>query len=114
MPVNDRAGIIFNQPKSLQEREKIAQACSGKLEISMPVLVDKMNDKVAKDYAAFPDRLYVIDKEGKVAYKSGRGPFGYKPREMEQQVIMLLLEDVLKQRKSDVKENDEKSPAKPK
>lgn len=26
-----------------------------------------------------PARLYVIDKEGNVAYKSGRGPFGYKP-----------------------------------
>jgi hypothetical protein len=38
-----------------------------------------------------PARLYVIDTEGKIAYKSGRGPFGFKPGEMEQALVLLLL-----------------------
>jgi hypothetical protein len=38
-----------------------------------------------------PDRLYVIDSRGRVAYKGGRGPFGYKPSEMEQALVMLLM-----------------------
>jgi hypothetical protein len=28
-----------------------------------------------------------------VAYKSGRGPFGFKPEEMEQALLMLQLEE---------------------
>jgi hypothetical protein len=39
-----------------------------------------------------PARLYVIDSKGKVAYKGGRGPFGFKPGEMEQALVMSLLE----------------------
>ena len=35
---------------------------------------------------------YVIDREGKVAYKSGRGPFGFKSGEMEQALVMTLLD----------------------
>lgn len=37
-------------------------------------------------------RLYVLDGAGKVAYKSGRGPFGFKAAEMEQALVMALLE----------------------
>ncbi len=50
----------------------------------MPVLVDEISDPVGNAYSAMPARLYVIDTAGKVAYKSGRGPFGFKPGEMEQ------------------------------
>jgi hypothetical protein len=42
-----------------------------------------------------PDRLYLIDRQGIVAYKGGRGPFGYKVGEMEQSLIMLLLDEEL-------------------
>jgi hypothetical protein len=33
-----------------------------------------------------------LDRDGRVVYKSGRGPFGFKPHEMEQSLIMLLLD----------------------
>jgi WD40 repeat protein len=36
--------------------------------------------------------MYVIDTQGKVAYKSGRGPFGFRVGEMEQALAMALLE----------------------
>jgi hypothetical protein len=39
-----------------------------------------------------PARLYVIGRDGKVAYKSGRGPFGFKTGEMEQALVMALLD----------------------
>jgi type I thyroxine 5'-deiodinase len=41
-----------------------------------------MDDKVEKTYAAWPDRLYIVDKKGKIAYKGGKGPGGFKPAEM--------------------------------
>lgn len=41
-------------------------------------------------YAGWPDRLYVIDREGRVAYKSGPGPFGFKPAAVETTLVALL------------------------
>lgn len=58
----------------------------------MPVLVDEMDDRVGHAYSGMPDRLYLIDREGRVAYKGGRGPFGFKPGDLEQSLVMLLLD----------------------
>lgn len=91
-PGNDRVGITITQPKNAAERQSVAHRCSGTLEISMPLLVDEMDDRVGHRYSGMPDRLYVIDQDGRVAYKSGRGPFGFKPGEMEQSLVMLLLD----------------------
>ena len=51
------------------------------------------HDPAGTAYSGMPARLYVIDAQGKVAYKSGRGPFGFKPGEMEQSLVMTLLDD---------------------
>jgi Iodothyronine deiodinase len=56
--------------------------------MSMPV--DGIDDRVGHAYSGMPDRLYIIDREGKVAFKSGRGPFWFNPAEMEQALMMLL------------------------
>jgi hypothetical protein len=60
----------------------------------MPVVVDEINDPVGHAYSGMPARLYVIDRAGKVAYKSGRGPFGFRPGELEQALVMALLEQL--------------------
>src|SRR5262245_60553692 len=93
MSANDHAQVAFEQPKTREERESVAAACCGRLEVPMPLLVDRMDDPVGKAYSGMPDRLYLIDRDGRVAYKGGRGPFGYKPGEMQQAIIMLLLDD---------------------
>src|SRR5262245_50693874 len=59
----------------------------------MPMVVDTLDDRVGHAYSGMPDRLYVIDKGGRVAYQGGRGPFGFKAGEMEQALIMLLLDE---------------------
>jgi hypothetical protein len=89
---NDKAGISFLQPVSKSDRLAVAKKCCSILEISMPLLVDEMNDRVGHAYSGMPDRMYVIDKNGRVAYKGGRGPFGFKPGELEQSLVMLLLD----------------------
>ena len=92
MASNDRAGIAVRQPRDQAERVDVADRCNGVLEMSIPLLVDEMDDRVGHAYSGMPDRLYVVDRDGRVAYKGGRGPFGFKPREMEQSLIMLLLD----------------------
>ena len=41
--------------------------------MTMPLLVDEPDDRVGHAYSGTPDRLYVIDREVRVAYKGGRG-----------------------------------------
>jgi hypothetical protein len=91
MESNDRAGIAVAQPRALGERVAVARRCCAALAISMPLLVDDLDDRVGHLYSGMPDRLYVIDPDGRVAYKGGRGPFGFKPGEMEQALILTLL-----------------------
>jgi hypothetical protein len=92
MGSNDRVGIAIAQPQSFTDRINVATKCCSTLEMSMPLLVDTLNDRVGRAYSGMPDRLFVIDRAGKVAYKGGRGPFGFKPGEMEQALAMLLLD----------------------
>lgn len=92
MEQNERLGVSVFQPKDLAERTKVAGQFCTKLKPSMPVVVDDVDDKVGNLYSGMPGRFYVIDTNGKVAYKSGRGPFGFRAGEFEQALVMALLE----------------------
>lgn len=93
MQSNDKAGVNIAQPKTIQERTAVAAQCCAKLKITMPLLVDDLDDRVGHLYSGMPDRLYLIDRAGRIAYKGGRGPFGFKPGELEQAIILNSLEN---------------------
>ena len=93
MESNDRVGVAVAQPKDKAGRTAVAAECRERLEMSMPMMVDSLDDRVGNAYSGMPDRLYVIDRDGKVAFQSGRGPFWFNPREMEQALIMTLLDE---------------------
>jgi hypothetical protein len=76
---NREAGVVFNQPKSFAERVSVARKMLEALELEMPTLVDGMNDEASNAFAAWPERLFVADSEGKIAYAGGAGPFGFDP-----------------------------------
>lgn len=97
MESNTKVGVKVAQPQNFAERKSVAQQCYAKLKYSMPLLVDEINDPVGNAYSGMPARLYVIDTDGKVTYKGGRGPFGFKSGEMEQALVMTLLDRQLKQ-----------------
>jgi hypothetical protein len=87
---NRNDGILFAQPTTFDERIGVStKMCTG-LRLDMPALVDGMDDKVAKAYNAFPDRLYLIDVDGVIAYQGPRGPKGFKPEELEASIVKLL------------------------
>jgi hypothetical protein len=89
---NDRIGVRFAQPRTTKERTAIAQTCCSTLKMTMPLLVDNLDDHVGHAYSGMPDRLYVIGRDGRVVYKGGRGPFGFSAAEMEQALILHLLD----------------------
>lgn len=83
-PMGGGGNPIVEDPKTLEERNAVAEVCLTKLELEgIPALVDNMDDTANKAYGGWPDRLYLIGTDGKVAYKGGRGPFGFSTDELE-------------------------------
>jgi hypothetical protein len=60
------------------------------MKLSIPFVIDDMSDTANKAYSAWPDRIYVVNKEGKVAYKAGQGPWGFKPEDAKEALKGLL------------------------
>jgi hypothetical protein len=86
MESNIKDNVVFASPKSYEEREEVAGTCVVNLHLAMPALLDRFDNPTEAAYTGWPDRLYVIDRDGRVAYKSGPGPFGFHPEEMEKVV----------------------------
>jgi hypothetical protein len=42
-----------------------------------------MDNRVDELYAGWPERIFVIDPDGKIAYAGKPGPWGFKPDEAE-------------------------------
>ncbi len=74
--------MVFESPKGYEERVNLAGVCMTKLGVQFPALIDEFNNPTELAYTGWPDRLYVIDKEGRIAHKSAAGPFGFKPDEV--------------------------------
>jgi len=78
--------IAIQDPTTLDQRAQAAGTCAARLKIRIPVLLDGPDDRVATAYGGWPDRLYLIDKQGRVAFQGGEGPFGFKPEELERAI----------------------------
>jgi hypothetical protein len=92
MDSNERVGVSLRQPQTYDERVGVARSCARKLKFGIPMLVDTIDDAVGARYSGMPSRLYLIDNQGKVAFQNGRGPFGFKPTELEHALVLLLNE----------------------
>ncbi len=68
----------------------MAQACALRLEFSIPTLIDDMENSTDQKYYALPDRLYLIDRDGRVAYRGAPGPFGFIAAELETAIEALI------------------------
>ena len=82
--------VIFAAPKNFEERSEMGKLCVVKLGIKFPAVVDTFDNSTERAYTGWPDRLYVVDRDGHVAYKSGPGPFGFKPAGVEDTLKKLL------------------------
>ena len=76
-------GKEIEDPVSDKERMKVANTCVAKLKLPMPAVIDKIDNKVNDAYSGHPDRLYLVGKDGKVAFVGRRGPRGFRPDELE-------------------------------
>lgn len=79
---NRREDVVFAQPHTLGNRREVAGRCAAGLKLTMPCLVDTMDNRTDEAYAAWPERLFVIDVEGRIAFAGGQGPFGFEPKQV--------------------------------
>jgi len=80
---NVKDKIVFASPKDLDERNQVAGSCVRKLGIKFPAVIDGFDNTTETAYTGWPDRIYLIDQNNRVAYKSKPGPFGFKPDDLE-------------------------------
>jgi type I thyroxine 5'-deiodinase len=90
MESNVQQKVVFASPKSLEERQELAGSCVRQLHIPIPALLDGLDNTVERAYTGWPDRLYLIDRQGLVVYKSKPGPFGFHASELNGAVETLL------------------------
>jgi type I thyroxine 5'-deiodinase len=75
--------VLVASTMTKDDRVVAAGMCVRNLGIELPALVDEADNRVERAYTGWPDRLYVVDRDGTIAHKSAAGPFGFKPAEVE-------------------------------
>ncbi len=82
-PSNLDDDVLFAQPTTEDERAEVAAACMLRHNFSFPMVLDDMTDVVGSTYMAMPERLYVLDAQGRVTWKCGLGPHLFDPAGFE-------------------------------
>jgi Iodothyronine deiodinase len=80
--LKDKDDVCYTQPKTLEQRVAIANDFTKRFKFPLPFGIDDMGNAANDAYAAWPERLYVIDENGRISYKGGNGPFKYEPKEV--------------------------------
>jgi len=69
---------VVPQTSTAADRLKNLEVCVSLLQLTMPSIIDGDDNQVNRAYAAWPDRLYGIDRNGIVRFKSDPGPSGFR------------------------------------
>jgi hypothetical protein len=77
----------INDPRTIEERRVVAGMCEGAMKYGIVTYVDEMDDRVMTAYAAWPERLYLIDANGNIAYAGAKGPGGFDPGGLKKAIM---------------------------
>ena len=96
-PTNDdskssrrRGGPPITQHETLEDRKIAADKCMKGLKLTIPTLLDTMDNTFLKAYGGIPAGTCVVDIDGKVAYWNRGAPNGCKPDEARKAIKKLL------------------------
>ena len=81
---NAKQGVLFTQPTTIEERLAIARAFIAKMNVETRTLANDIANTADELYAAWPERIYVIDRGGTIVYKGGIGPYFFDPDEVRE------------------------------
>jgi len=89
IPDTGRQDMCYD-PQTIEARRQVAGSCELAPQYGIRTYVDEIDDGVMTAYAAWPERLYLVGKDGRVRYASGLGPWGFKPAELKEAIDALL------------------------
>ena len=78
-PVQYATELGITEHKDHEQRCSVAERLVSEKKLTIPFLVDGMDNKVANSYFGHPDRLFLVRKDGKLGVAGKRGPRGFKP-----------------------------------
>jgi tetratricopeptide (TPR) repeat protein len=81
--INQRQGIDWQPAKTADQMQAHASSCVRKLKMSFPAVVDSVDGQVESKYSAWPSRLFVIAKDGRILYRSRLSELDFHPAEIE-------------------------------
>ena len=69
----------ITEHKDLSDRCATAEILYKKKSLTIPCLIDSMDDATNSAYQGWPDRIFVVRSDGRIAVSADRGPFGFAP-----------------------------------
>jgi hypothetical protein len=81
MKSNVKEDVCYAQPKTMEQRLAIANDFVQRFHYPLPFGIDDMSNAANDAYSAWPERIYIVDESGHLAYAGGMGPFNYHPNE---------------------------------
>jgi hypothetical protein len=72
------------------ERLAAAHTCAEQLGLTLPTLVDGMDNAASDAFAAWPERIYIVNRSGQIHYRGEPGPWGFDPEEAQASLVSLL------------------------
>jgi hypothetical protein len=90
MQSNVDEDVLVANHVTIEDRFAAARAGVERLGLTMPVLVDRMDDAAGSAFAAWPERIYVVDSAGRIANAGGPGPFEFDPDAAAEALAELL------------------------
>lgn len=82
-----------SEPRTVEERNRLALRCKQMILGDMPIYVDTMDNKVNESYVAFPTRLYLIGRDGRIVWRMAPGPFTLNPDDLEREIAEYLVDE---------------------
>jgi tetratricopeptide (TPR) repeat protein len=80
---NQRDHIDMPDAADITGKRQHAAYCTRKLNMKFPAVVDGMDGNVERAYSAWPSRAFVLDKEGRILYRTRLTELDFHASEME-------------------------------
>lgn len=88
--INQKEGIDLPEPRNLAEKQDRAALCVRKLSLPFAIEVDGMDAAAEQAYQAWPSRLYLVGRNGKVAFQTRLGELDFHGDEVERAIREIL------------------------
>ncbi len=90
MDSNVAEGVLIRQAVTFEERVAAAERCAQTLGLTIPTLLDGMDDAALKAFSGWPERIFIYDADDRAIYCGGPGPYEFKPDEARGALTELL------------------------